>query len=430
MTNETDVVEPLPISVVGSRAETISHTAQLPVAVFLPNWSRSVRVSTVWQTDVVESKTAAEERRGLNGRPYRTLEVDIMTRKSPQVNAMRQLLKQASRAATVWPLTCDVTRVTGPVTGRTIPCETSYRRLFVGQYVLIMRYSRDFQVTQYQWTTVTSITPSSITISEDPTYAWDSNDRVYPAINVRVVPSMSVDVLTDRHYRAKVTLIEVRGKSALPPVETANTTINGFSEWRGIPVLHLKPAWGNPTRTGYKASGGFAEASRDVVYEPRADFPKRLFEVKYVFNRRERFWDLLRLFENCAGRTFPFVFAAHGSEYEVISYVPAVLSVVATGYEAEWDSDKLVAIWLRSGYVHVSAVVSVNRTGGGYVDELTLAEPMPDFPADQILRASQAIVARWDTDELREEWISGNVVQCTMKAVELQRERTYAAIQG
>ena len=132
-----------------SKAPEVVTPQPLPPStpIYFPaNWVQNVRIETSFLTDATQSKeTMAEERWSLLSRPTRKITASLLVDGKEAIEAMalsyQRFCSISPEAAIPFPLYCDISYSTAAMTldtpsgFRIVPCDTSFRRLFLGQRI-------------------------------------------------------------------------------------------------------------------------------------------------------------------------------------------------------------------------------------------------------------------------------------------------------
>ena len=405
---------------------TISTSTQAGVSelwalayLFRANWSNEVKTSTAWNTDVATAKSVAEQRRGLTGRPSRRSSATLFGLTLSQTASLTSFLQRSAQSRSLFPLFSDQSRATAASSGSTINCPTDYRRVSVGSRVVIMsEASGAFDVR-----TVISKTSSTITVDSPLSTTFPIDSLVLPLLESRVLLSSAGLIITDRLGSAKVEGYELPGPWCADPSAAPNSTPAGFSSYLGHPILDIPLNYTSPlgfeiNREGAHTGTGISQAVE--VFGSRA---RVSLELPFLFTSRAEWWKLNTLLDSRCGRTFPFWVPSPTEDYEVDSYTVSGLKVKANGPELDWQYRPYIYLAKLDGTVQVRTVVSHLRSGG--LDTLVLDTPFTSpTSGSPVSRVGICYLARLDSDEIEESWITDETCEVTLKVVELLEEKS------
>ena len=384
-----------------------------PTSIFRANWESPVRVATAFISDIQTSRTDAEQRRNLIGRPYRTVQASLLANQPDAVRRLMDNLTRQGIARSMVPLYSDQTYLTQASQG-TLYCSTANRRFFVGGRVMVMNEAGEIAYSQIE-----SITPTTIVLT-DPLYQSFAKDSiVYPIIESRLVFESEVEVITSTLVQTDIKATELPSSASLDVLANPGSTPLGFSTYKGIPIFDVMPNYGEAVGMKLTRTGNFAASG--VTQSPSAygDNPRLSVKFTALLPSREKVFNVVRFFESRGGVAHPFWIASPASDYEVVGVSGDEVSIRVEGPENNWEWRKHLCQVTREG-VFVREILSVFRSG--FTDILTLDSPLPYAVAGS--RVTHAVLARFAKDEMEEVWLTDEAAEIDIEVVEVVEEKT------
>lgn len=141
-----------------------------------PDWSRAIRDSFEWLTEILTSYAGGEQRRKLREYPRRILQYRIILQGDEQQRGNILLAAWQSRNFAI-PLWFDVTRLSSGVTSNqsAIACDTRHRGFYIGGLGIIRQAAFVYEAFE-----IADMSDSSITVASPLTQDWPANTPVYP----------------------------------------------------------------------------------------------------------------------------------------------------------------------------------------------------------------------------------------------------------
>ena len=171
-----------------------------------PDWADGVEETLEFSTDVLTSRSGAEQRRALRVSPRKVFKVVALPEGRERALADNALHGWGGRlwAVPIWP---DIQRLGAPlVAGATsIPCATAYRDFKVG-YLALLRSESAFT---YETAEITAVNADSLTLARPTLQAWPAGTRLYPMHVARLTRQPRFKRFTDRAWRLDCEFITV-----------------------------------------------------------------------------------------------------------------------------------------------------------------------------------------------------------------------------
>jgi len=402
-------------------AITSTETAATPdqlwalAHVIEPDWSEPVIVATSFSTDVINTLSDNEQRRGMLGRPFRRSEAGLTSMSQGDTANIRSRMLRSGQAKSLVPLYSDLSILDASASGTVLSCDTQYLRFSVGARIVVF----DPRTQAFLVRTIASKTASSLTLTNSLGSSFPSGSVVYPLIEGRLLLDSTGSILTDYYVRAQSRGQELPGEWCLDAVAGIGSTPSGFQSYASRPILNIPIDYKDSIPFRHVHSGTYGSSGLSQVpdvYGPRSRFATTL---PFMLDR-PGFWSLLQFFESRAGRLLSFWMASPLADYSVVSWTASGVEVVATGPERDWDFFPFIALTKESGEVQIRAIMSHSRAGG--VDSLVLDSAF-GTPSDGFLRLGVGYLCRFDNDELVETWLSNKVVEVSLPVLELLKDQ-------
>lgn len=390
---------------------------------FSTNWAQPVTVRSSFETDIQFALTAAEQRRGLMGKPMRTVSQFVTAQTPEQLRALRMLMMRAAQCMSLFPLTSDFGLIDADVTsGATISVDTTFKRFKVGGRAVLVpdtsgTYSADVEVLE-----ISAVTDTTITFTTDLVNDYNDGDLVFPLIEAQVIAESTGSLLTDYVGTLQLTAIEQVGDSQIDLVQEINTIPSGFSTHDSLPILSIGVNFGRPIDMGVRRFSSASQSGLKTIENYYGDRAAATLRLPHTCKNREEAWNLLKLFESRGGSLHPLWVVSPSTELTVLGVTGGGAGIVvkAIGPEYDWNYVTNVAIVLTSGTVRIRAVSSVSRNADE--DTITFSATIPDSIGD-IDRATLAFRARSQTDEFEERWATDGVMETDFSLIELIDEQ-------
>ncbi|HLD65150.1 MAG TPA: hypothetical protein VJA19_03815 [Pseudomonas sp.] len=196
---------------------------------FAPDWRDGIVERLTWSTDVLQSPSAAEQRRALRLAPRREFEAPVLLD-----GRERQLFDLAmfGWGAQVWalPIWHDVQMIEGAAQGtQLIACVTTHRDFRTGGLAML----RSESAFTYEVVEVEGVAAGSLSLKRPTQQPWPAGSRLYPVRTAQLMKAPQMTRLTDQAQRAEVHFLLSEPPECLPALPT--------TLYRGAPVLELRP---------------------------------------------------------------------------------------------------------------------------------------------------------------------------------------------
>ncbi len=398
----------------------------------LQNWVAQVDMESSWLTDVSQAYlTLAEQRRCLRTmKPRRQLTVTWLSmNRALAFRLQMHLLRSVSGPQQV-PLYQDVTEVTEESGGTTLYCDTSHRRFFVGQQVVVHSFAHERAPTNIQVRTIAAVNEDSLDLSSGLVGTYDEGDKVYPLLSCLTGLKVTGRAHTDAYYEVRAEFVEALGNDAVPASETDGNLPEGYEEHphpngEDYPVFHVQPDWSFAVSPGVQRIGRRLQVGRFEEVDVQGQAPGVLLDCTIGNFDREEFWGLLQFFDSRRGQLRPFwlgnplvVFSATG-----IGTTKVVVRAPAGGVLADaQEFVKFVCIRLLDGTTYVREVDG-GITQVGQTWELAFQdEALPAHSLAEVDSVTSAHLVRFSKDSFEESWVTDEHSTVSFSVEELHEE--------
>lgn len=391
------------------------------------NWISGCTLESSYLTDVGQAaETVSEDRRQLQDRPRRVLDVAWDIRGIAAVDAFLVELRRYNQERMGVPLYPDTSEVsqTSASAQRFLYCDTTLRRFFPNGMIAIVEYSGvDGSVTRVQYKKIKEKLGNRLELTTNLDWtATAGTVAVFPLLYVHKVLDIGYEAITEHTFRVKAGFEEVYGKTALPP--TASDTPSNFSEYAGRPIFDVEPNWASPLKVSLVREGSMHALGRGQEEDTRGERHR----VHHGFNfqeERTRTWDILRFFDSRRGRLRAFWLTDRENLWTPveINYVSDYISVAPLGDLAAFKEEMdYVGVALSDGTSVVREAVTIEEIAGTW--RITLDIPFPvGYTASDIVRIGRARLTRNKSDTLKESWTTNTICSMAVETVELLEEK-------
>ena len=410
--------------VVAASRPSLASDVWEPAHWFRHNWEgNGISQAIAFATSVTEARTTAEKRTALIDRPQRTFKVRHTTLER---RLTRLLIDQAYRwgdSRTLLQLHSDRTKTSAAASSGqpTIACDTTDRRFYVGQRVLLAAGTDRTMLTGPEVRQVLSLTDTSITFVNNLAADLPKGAFVYPLLEAKVMLQSDRERITGHIADAEFDFTEVEGRSALPPLAALDSISAGMDSYEGYPIFDFKvqDATEISARSGFQTVVG--RSTWETIQGERA---KRGVRGDLRFLNRAEAFRYLRFFHSRGGRACPFWAMSHFSEYVVEQVTSTSIRVTAEGDVNDWAYAPFIGVLLRDGSIVVREISQVSRS----VDQdiLQFLDPVT-FSDTDVVRAGRASLVRMNSDEVGEDWKTDTIMETEFEYLETMEEKLLSA---
>jgi hypothetical protein len=391
---------------------------------FPHNWAEEVEMRTSWLTDIVSSQdSGCEERRSLLATPNRTLKFRWLQNEPESMVKLRSTLRRIPSERVIAPLYQDMMELTsGGAASDTIACDTTYRRLMIGQRVAIFKLQATdrSRVETMDLRRVIYIDPAFVQVDSPTSFALDPSDTVVlPTMDVEVNLEAGKDLVVEWMGDAELELEEVLGASSLLPSDSGLP--GGAPTFRGKAVWTIGFDWSDPPELRFVREGRKFSQGRGQIIDTLEDRHRTHISFKSGPLERDEFWPILNFFDACRGRCRAFWMPDPENNYTVLasSGAGAFIDVDPLGdfddFTAEMD---YVDVIFKDGTHYTAQIVDIQVVLGVWRMTVALGDEF-SFNAADVERLARLRLMRFNNDELVENWKTTNVVETELEMIEV-----------
>ena len=399
-------------------------------SVRLHDWTAPFKMESAYSTSIQQSETGAEKRRGLSGKPYRTVTAVWTGTSRSESAAMDALTKRMCDARTAMPIYADQTPLTqtvGATATTTIYCDTTLRRFVIGGWVAIVEVDgRGHATGNCEFRKVASRASDSLELTSTVSSMSKGRWLVIPLLNCDQALEVSREHVTGDLMQSTIEVQESVGESAYPV--SATGIPDGVNFYGSMPIWPFDPNYRSTVKHDLSRDGAIEPVGRGRVVNATADRTRAVGGGSFLLQRAD-FWTALQFFDSRRGRLAPFLVIDQDSTARV-----AIVSDVGTyvdftpGDDIDAFSEDLeyLGLVMKDGTRYARPVLSVVETFG--VWRVTLEESLPaGLVVSDIRRAARARVCRMLNDAFVELWQTTTLCQVQLSFFELLREQEFAA---
>jgi hypothetical protein len=405
-------------------APTSPDDVWAPASMFTANWGERVITRSGFETQIDHAESASEQRFGFLGKPFRSVAATLQAFSAEQSRDLMTVMMRGSVCGSIVPLWSDKTQLTAAAaaTDTVISCDTTYRRIFATYRVAIIARNKQPQAATFEIATVASVTSTTISLADPLTNSYPLGAIVVPLIEARIVLENKGSVKTDKTMSVPLQAIEVAGDTQLPLINAIGSTPSGMSTYLSYPVFVADTNYDGSVDVGVRRYGSLNPSGITALPTVQGDRASWTFGIPLLCLDRASAWKVISLFESRAGRLHPFWLPSPVTEYTVISIAGTAVQVTATGSVYDWTFRPYFFVLYSDGTFQCRAVSSVSRSSG--VDTLTLDGTLTIPTGKSVVRATQLVLVRSDSDELEESWNTNRCMACNLDLVEVLKEKS------
>lgn len=394
---------------------------------FAHNWATFAKLSTAYQTDIVQaSETLAEKRRSLINRPERTMRLRWSEAGRSEVDKLLVQLRRFGSERMTVPLYMDQSEVTAESLSGTSVLHANFSegRYFPNTPILIVETDHAGRPLGFSTNTIAVNSGASATLQNTLSATTRPGCHVvFPLIRVHEVLAVNIENLSDRVVNLTMEVTEVLGKNAIP-ASTCDTP-PGFGTYNGIPIFCPLHDWSRPLKVTFLREGRKLRLGRGETMHLRGPRHRVEHDIQFTVDRTDM-WEVFRFFDSRRGRALPFWLMDQENLWEVVDHVGggSFLGIdPLNSFTAFQDEMEYVGIEYTDGLCTIHQVITIQDTAGQW--RLTLApgdELLAGRTVNDVHRVGRARICRNKSDEFTEEWQTTEAIRFTMKVVELFNE--------
>lgn len=230
----------------------------LPVFSFPVNWADGVTERLSFLTDVLRSKTAAEQRRKLRNTPRRSIECDLLLKGSDRTFWDLFIDRLGGQEMTI-PLYWDIVSIPDALVAGfsdRIDFDTSYREFQVGDLAILTRGKAQ----TYEIVEVAGIDAGGIDLADTVSSAWPAGTTLMPLRR-----GLIDDYGRMMHKSAAVGLVSIR--FMLTAANPWTPATDPATVYAGLPVMAEEPNWADDLTVDYNRETKRFDPEIGLVYQ-------------------------------------------------------------------------------------------------------------------------------------------------------------------
>lgn len=395
---------------------------------FPHNWAVLPSMETEWSTAIVESsENLVEERRGLLGRPRRTITLRWDGMDQAEAHRLFFLLHRVGHQRLRVPLYQDVVRTTAVSNATTINAVPTDRRFYAGQRVVIHEKANG-RPSNVQYRVIASVSGTTIELTAALTGSYPAGSWVLPVMDTEVLLEGDAVAMTDEGLTVLAAFSEVL-TTALPASAdyddiAADYDTGDSAEGTTYYILNFGPTWVKEVRMGIVRAGGPHDFARDYSMNLRGPRPQSIFSFSCDETTKADVHRLLKFFDAHRGMLVPFFVRNPLTIWNVENLGTTFVDVTRAG---DIDDPTLFASYLylelTNGTVYVREITAVANNGG--LNRLSVTLP-GGIVAGDVRFATTAHLCRFRSDSLRETWYTDTVATIQVDLLEVLNEKEVA----
>ena len=322
---------------------------------------------------------------------------------------MWQLLRSRAKGLNVLPFYPDGQLQTQANDAFKIYCDPQYRRYNEDGYLMAVAFNPDLSVKHYDVLRIISIESDGIITETEVTNNYGKGDVVFPAISC--YPSFgsdSAEMVTDQS-----------GSISLSAEEIYSTTSIGkenqdyvLTEYFDYPIFPFDTNDVDSPTSSASFSGSLESSGRGSMFSVEGAYASGMRSLKVTCFDRSEFWDVVGFLNKVKGRANPFWIKEHALFIDPVAETSGRIEV--NGLDLS-DWEELNYLWLEDSEGN-KEVVKVTSTGTGSIGDFAILFTTPSITP---VRYYPAMLVRFDSDELTENWITGTVCEFELDVKEL-----------
>jgi len=409
--------------------------------IFLHNWATKARMSTSFRTDVQASPdSGAESRRGLNVKPFRTLDLEWTICDPETVSGVGSLedlerlevfLRRMTNDRFQVPIYMDQQELDADYLAAddTIFIPTNQGRFFPGQRVAIVQLDSCNQPTSFTFHTIDDMENDRLTFTAVLGVDIAAGSYAFPIMDCEVSLNVEAAYTTARVPTIKMTVTEAPGASQLPPLKS-DTPTGAQLAHDNRPVWFEEPDWTAPVVKSRSRQGTRSSEGRADFVSVEGDRSRQGHRFSITGTRADM-WSCLEFFETRRGRLRSFWYIDQDQYMEPIEIDAATgnfvsvrentLDLADTQEELQGEAVGVVMSngdnWVRPVST-VAAVLTVFRIS------VSTSFPLGLALAD-VHRVARARLVRFAKDEFVETWTHTGLMEAKISVIEVLNEQDF-----
>lgn len=261
---------------------------------FKPNWSKGVKETFSWLTDVISSFSGKEQRRKLRTKPRREYEYTVLLSGDDLRKFQNRIFGWQNRpfAVPMWHHKSK-TSAAASAGDTVIYLDTSNRSFVAGGLIGIVASTTSFEAVE-----VESVTSTSLVLGRELSSGWPAGTPVYPIMVSRLPAEVPTRRITSEVMEAQVTFkADPADNDPAMPEVAAVVTLDGYE------VITRKPNWIDPL--AYDSSYPYLEFDSSTGangYQTSVDYPALRRAINWLLSEKADVTDFKALLNRLSGR--------------------------------------------------------------------------------------------------------------------------------
>jgi hypothetical protein len=394
----------------------MSGPVLFPIA---PDWTREIKETTSYLTDVLVGYSDAEQRRGLRSNPRRSLDFTCTTMTALEASLLETTIFGSMQNPLALPWWPDAIRLSGdlPSGSTSIAIDTTTRLFASGGLAVLWRSAFENELVQ-----VTGVAANLLSLGSGTANSWTKgNTFVVPAFLVRLGTSVELPRYSSGGIDAQVTFVGEAGQTA--PAFSWTPT-----QYRGIDVLEVSPNWTSDEKTTLARSLIVLDAKTgDVTVETKSASPIASTPFAWFLADRNAITTLRAFFDRRKGRLAPFFVPSWHQDLILANDVLATdssITIKGTNYSSilfPFNSRRDLAFLAVTGAKTYARVTGSVQNGDG-TETLSLGAPIGTAFSKTRTQVSFLELVRLGSDDLSILWSSSTLASASLSLIEVPRE--------
>lgn len=375
----------------------------------VPNWSSALRETYEFRTEVLTSRSGAEQRLALRTTPRRSIAFAALADQA-RLRDLDSLMAATRGASIMMPEFVRGVRTTSalPALASAVTVSDVPAWLVPGRQVAVSAHRN------LEPLTVEAVAGLTVTFETPAAAAWPQSALLSPLAPGWLAKGMQSRLKTNAHALLPVDFVVEPGVEA----PLANPADAAFS-FKGREVFMARPNWATSPTVIYDNSAEEVDYGRGRVarFLP-IDFATRTHQATYLRRSRADADYFVNFFLRAKGQRGEFYHPTWQDDLPPMTDLAGDAATLVVKGRAVFDRyatdpvHRAVGVITKSGVLVARAVESITLVGGNSV--LTMTQPWgSDRPRASILMVCWMPVCRFASDSLTVEWETDQVAQIT-----------------
>lgn len=398
-------------------------------AYLMANWQDGLNVKSAWQTVIEKARGGGETRTGIVTKPARTFAATLTAMNEADSIRLASIFRRMNSANTPMPIGSDAGRlaITAEIgeTALTVD-DAALRRFKAGGWALACSgpgggaaYA-DFELLQVTGTAgdVVSVVATA--------KKWVAGDTIIPVAEAFLNLALKSQLITGNCSDAALEFQEVDGSAALDPLaDPGSATPDILSDLVFVddyPVWPFQIDWGGGIAEDSVRSGKAGASGEGKVVDLTGGGPLLNFGLQLSFFTRLEAWRFLTFFDWRGGMLYPFLIPNPSMRLPALTAINASDAVFARHVlsDEDWAWMKYLALTKNDLTSIIRRVTGVVHSGGDTT--LAIDGDWGGLTLPNVFKMTSAHVVRFGSDEVSEDWITGECMGSSVQFEEIENE--------